>query len=40
MAARDSSPTPALVDPGACRRYVATARQQLARRVASEAAKP
>ncbi|HEX6535199.1 MAG TPA: subclass B3 metallo-beta-lactamase [Gemmatimonadaceae bacterium] len=40
VASRDSSTTPALVDPDACRRYVATARQQLARREAAEAAKP
>ena len=40
MAARDNGATPPLVDSGACRRYAATARVQLARRVASEAAKP
>lgn len=39
-AARDSGAAHALVDPDACRRYAATARQQLARRVASEATKP
>lgn len=39
-AARDSGTAQALVDPDACRRYAAAARQQLARRVASEATRP
>lgn len=40
IAARDGGTRDALIDRGACRRYVATARQSLARRVASEAATP
>jgi metallo-beta-lactamase class B len=40
LAARDNGGTPPLVDPEGCRRYAATARQQLARRLASETAKP
>ena len=39
MAARADGAAPALVDPGACRGFVATARQQLARRLASEGGK-
>jgi metallo-beta-lactamase class B len=35
----DGTPTPALVDPSACRRLAETARKQLERRVASENAK-
>ncbi|MDQ3523170.1 MAG: subclass B3 metallo-beta-lactamase [Gemmatimonadota bacterium] len=38
IAARDKGAKNALADSGACRRYAATARQQLARRKASEAA--
>jgi metallo-beta-lactamase class B len=38
--ARDHGAVHALVDPAACRRYVATARHQLARRVAAEREKP
>jgi metallo-beta-lactamase class B len=38
VAARGSGGAPALVDSGGCRRYVATAREQLARRIAAESA--
>jgi metallo-beta-lactamase class B len=37
VAARERGEADALVDAGACRRYAATARQQLAQRLASEA---
>jgi metallo-beta-lactamase class B len=40
VAARDSGRASALVDAEACRRYAAAGRQKLARRVASEVAKP
>lgn len=40
LAARDSTRTqPALTDPDACKRYAATAREQLARRIAKETGK-
>ncbi len=40
LAARDRGDPNALRDPGACRRYAAGARENLARRVAKEAGKP
>ena len=39
LAARDSGAASALVDRDACRRYATASREQLARRVASEAEK-
>lgn len=40
VAARDQGAAGALVDPGACKRYVATARRQLTRRIQAETARP
>lgn len=40
IARRSGGDADALIDPGACRRYAATARERLARRVAEERAKP
>jgi metallo-beta-lactamase class B len=40
LARRAAGAADALVDPGACRAYAATARQALARRAATEAAMP